>query len=59
MMDAPRIAVGCRVAVGDRGTPSYDEGTILEIEGGPFARALVEWNDGTRNWIQLSLLEDP
>jgi hypothetical protein len=59
MMNAPRIAVGCRVAVGDRETPSYDEGTIREIEGGPFARGLVEWNDETRNWIQLSLLEEP
>ena len=59
MMNSQRIAVGSRVTVGDRGTPSYDEGVILEVEGGPFARALVEWDDGTRNWIQLSLLANP
>jgi len=55
----PRLAVNSRVSVGEPGTDGYDEGVVVDIEGGPFARALVEWIDGTRNWIQLSLLEDP
>jgi len=59
MRHEPRIAVNSRVSVGDHGTAGYDEGVILEIEGGPFARALVRWVDGTANWIQISLLEDP
>ena len=58
-MNSRRIAINSLVSIGDYGSENYSEALIPETEDGPFAPKLVKCMNGTENWVQLNLLEEP